>query len=56
MVARENYKRSALGRAGILACVISYLKTVAVLKSREIAWVAYLGQMTIIENGRARKL
>ena len=33
----ENYKRSAPGRVGILACAIGQLKKVAVLESREIA-------------------
>ena len=42
-IARENNKWCAPGRAGILACAISYLKKVAVSKSREIARVAYLG-------------
>ena len=31
----ENYKRSAAGRAGILACVISYTKNVAVSELRQ---------------------
>ena len=51
VVARENYERSASGRIEILACAISYLKKVVVLKSREIAWVAYLGKITNIGNG-----
>ena len=51
-VARENYKSSALGTAGILACAIGRTKEVAFSESREIARVAYLGQITIIGNGR----
>ena len=42
--ARENYKRSSTGWAGILVCVISYSKKIAVVESREIAWVAYLAK------------
>ena len=48
----KNYKRSALGRARILASVISYSKKVTVSESREIARVAYLGKITIIGCGR----
>ena len=56
MVAHENYKKSTLGRAGIVACAIARAKKFAVSESHEIARVAYLGQMTIIENGHAQKL
>ena len=56
VVACENYKRSALRRAGILACTISYSKKVAVSKSREIARVAYSGRITNIGSSCARKL
>ena len=60
----DYWKRSCMkiikgvppGLAGILACAISYSKKVAVSKSREIAWVAYLGQITNIRNGRTWKL
>ena len=55
-IASENYKRSALGRAEILAYAIARVKKVAVSESREIARVAYLGQITNVGNGRARKL
>ena len=53
-VVREKYKRSAPGKARILACVINYSKKVAVSKSREITRVAYLGQITNIRSGRAQ--
>ena len=56
MVARENYKSSAPWRARILAYAINYTKKVAVTKSREIARVAYLGQITNIGSYCARKL
>ena len=56
MVAREYYKRYAPETARILACVIARALKVAVRELREIAWVVYLGQITIIESGRARKL
>ena len=39
-----------------LACAISYSKKVAVSESREIARVAYLGQITNIESDRGGKL
>ena len=55
-VAHENYKRSAPERAKILACAIAPAKKVVVSESREIAWVAYLAQITIIRSSRARKL
>ena len=55
-VARENYKRSALGRVGILARVIGRAKKVAVSESCEIARVAYLGQITTIGSDYAQKL
>ena len=54
--ARENYKTSAPGTAGILACAISYLQKVVVLESCEIARVEYLGHKTNIRSGRVRKL
>ena len=43
-------------RAGIIACAIARAKKFAVSESREIARVVYLGQITNIESGRARKL
>ena len=54
-VARENYRRSAPRRAGILACAIGPAKKIAVSESREISWIASLGQITIIGSGCARK-
>ena len=39
----ENYKWSAPVGAKILTCAIARAKKDAVLESREIAWVAYLG-------------
>ena len=51
----ENYKRSAPGKVEILACTIALVKKVAVSKSREIARVAYLGQITNIGSCCARK-
>ena len=45
MVARENYKRSASGTVGILACAICHSKRIGVSESREIAWVPYLDQI-----------
>ena len=56
MVARENYKRCAPGRTGIIACTTSYSKMVAVSELREIARVAYLGQITNIGSRRVWKL
>ena len=53
VVASENYKRSAPERAGMLVCAIRRTKKVAVSESREIASVAYLGQITNIGSGRA---
>ena len=55
MVTRENYKTSALGKARILASAIARAKKVAIIESREIALMTYLGQITIIESGRTRK-
>ena len=52
-VAPENYKRSVPERAGILAHAIPHEKRVAVSELREIARVAYLGQITNIGSGRA---
>ena len=54
-VTRENFKRSTSGRTEILVCAISNSKNVAILESCGIAWVAYLGQISIIESGRTRK-
>ena len=42
--------------ARILACVIGRAKMVAASESREIAWIAYLGQITNIGRGRTQKL
>ena len=56
VVARENFKRSTPGKAGILASVIARAKMVVVPESREIAQVAYLGQIMNIGSGRTRKL
>ena len=56
MVARENFKSSAPEGVEILACRIACAKEVDVSKLREITWVAYLGQITIIGGGRAREL
>ena len=44
------------GGAGILACAISYSKKVALSELGKIAWMAYLGLITIIGSGRAPKL
>ena len=55
-VARENYKRSAPERTGILVCAIAQAKKVAVSESHEITRLAYLGEITNIGGGRARKL
>ena len=52
----EKYKRSAPGRDVILAWAIALAKMVAVSESCKIARVAYLGQISIIKGGRARKL
>ena len=43
-------------RIGILACTIGRAKNFAIPKLREIARVAYFGQITSIESSRARKL
>ena len=43
-------------RAGILACVIVCAKKVIISESHDIARVAYLGQITIFESDRVRKL
>ena len=56
MVARENYERSASVSVRILACKISNYKMGAVTESREIARIAYLGQITNIGSGRVQKL
>ena len=53
MDVRENYKRSAPERAGILACAIARAKNFTISKLHEIAQVAYLGQITNIGSGRA---
>ena len=42
--------------AGIFACTIARAKEVVVSELREIARVAYLGQITNIGSGRAGKL
>ena len=44
------------GGDGIIACGNGRANEVAVSESREIAHVAYLGQITFIGSGRARKL
>ena len=54
-VTRDNYKRCPLEKAGILACTTGRAKKVAVSESGEIVHVAYLGQITSIEIGRAGK-
>ena len=56
VVARENFKRSTFGIARILACAIGREKKIAVSESYEIAWVAYIGQITNIDSGLTRKL
>ena len=48
----ENYKMSAPGRVGIIACA----KQVVVSELRGIARVAYLGEITNIRRDRTRKL
>ena len=55
-IARENFKRSAIGRARILACTIERSKKDAAAESRGIARVAYLGQIMNIGSGRAKKI
>ena len=55
-VASKNNNRSAPWRARILAYAINYTKKVAVTKSREIARVAYLGQITNIGCGYKQNL
>ena len=52
----ENYKRSALGKARILASAIGCAKKLAVSESRESARGAYFGKITNIGSGRTRKL
>ena len=60
----EYWKRSRFkiikgahpGRDGILACVNGCENEIAVLESREIARVAYLGLITSIGSGRALNL
>ena len=47
-VARENYKRSTPERVRILACAIGRAKEASISELREIARVAYLGQITNI--------
>ena len=49
----ENYKRSTVGRTGILACAIGRAKKVVVSESLENTRVTHLGQITNIESGRA---
>ena len=53
-IVQENYKKSALGWAGILACVIGSAKNDAISESHEIVQVAYLGQIAIIGSGHVR--
>ena len=53
-VVSENNKGCAPRRNGILPCAIGRAKKVAVSESREITWVAYLGQITNIGSSRAR--
>ena len=55
-VAHENYKTSALGRFRKLASTISFSKKLVFSKLCKIAQVAYLGEITIIGSGHARKL
>ena len=55
-VARENYKTSIPGRAGILGCAIAHAKKGVVTESRKIARVGYLGQKMNIGSARMRKL
>ena len=54
-VTLENYRRSALGRAGILASVIARAKKVALLELRKNARVAFLGQIMNIGGRHGRK-
>ena len=49
-------KGALLGGDGISVCVNGSANEVAVSQSREIAWVAYLGQIMSIGSGRALKL
>ena len=49
-------KGAHLGGNGILACVNGRANEDAVSESREIAWVAYLGQIMSIGWSRALKL
>ena len=55
-IAHENYKRSSLETAGILASAIGCAKKLAVSESRESARGAYFGKITNIGSGRTRKL
>ena len=52
----EIIKGALPGGDGILACVDGRANVVAVSESREIALVAYLGQIMSIGCGRALKL
>ena len=57
MRSRTKIIKGALpGGDGILACVIGRANEVAVSESREIAWVAYFGQIMSIGCSRALKL
>ena len=57
MRSRTKIIKGALpGGDGILACVNGRANVVAVSESREIAPVAYLGQITCIARGPAIKL
>ena len=52
----KSWKGALSGGVGILACANGHAKEVAFSESREIARVAYLGQITNIGSGRVRKL
>ena len=52
----EIIKGALPGGVGILACVNARANVVAVSESREIALIAYLGQIMSIGCGRAIKL
>ena len=57
MQSRTKIIKGALsGGGGILACVNGHANEVADSESREIARVAYLGQITNIGSGCAQKL
>ena len=52
----EIINGALLGGDGILACVNGSANEVAVSETREIAWVAYSGQIMCVGCGRALKL